>query len=80
MLRNIFDRIIFAKDGHRGFFGVFDGHGGDQAAKYVAANLYEDVMFHVDRALREANQLDGPYDKEDEEVVKKVFCGVVKMK
>lgn len=36
------------------FFGVFDGHGGTQAAEFAAENLYKNIVNEVER-MGEAN-------------------------
>eukprot|EP01083_Nonionella_stella_P066512 175191_1 len=66
-------RVIYACDGHRGFFSIFDGHGGSEVSEYSAKHLYEDVMFHMDRKLREKGQLDKNPSEEDPELIKDAF-------
>lgn len=45
-------RVMYARDGHRGYFAVHDGHGGSEAAQYLAENLYEDMITAIDEKLR----------------------------
>ena len=44
--------VMYARDGHRGYFAVHDGHGGSEAAQYLAEHLYEDMITAIDEKLR----------------------------
>lgn len=40
-------RVVFNEDGFRGYFGVYDGHGGSKAAHFTAEHMYDFIMDSV---------------------------------
>ncbi|XP_009621026.1 putative protein phosphatase 2C 14 isoform X1 [Nicotiana tabacum] len=65
-------KIISTSNGKRGFFGVYDGHGGRKAAEFVAENLHSYVFEMLDNgssATRE-KAIEAAYLKTDQRFLK----------
>ncbi|KAJ0895898.1 putative protein-serine/threonine phosphatase [Helianthus annuus] len=56
--------IVSSSNCEKGFFGVYDGHGGSKAAEYVAKNLHSNVLEMLEKCSENATT---------EEVVKAAF-------
>ncbi|KAI3746660.1 hypothetical protein L6452_09099 [Arctium lappa] len=56
--------IVSSSNADKGFFGVYDGHGGSKAAEFVVKNLHSNVFEMLDKCLENTIT---------EEVVKVVF-------
>ncbi|KAK6116557.1 hypothetical protein DH2020_049663 [Rehmannia glutinosa] len=66
-------KIISSSNGNKGFFGVYDGHGGNKAAEFVAENLHLKIFEKLEgisenKAKEEA--VKAGYLKTDEEFLK----------
>ncbi|KAI3467603.1 hypothetical protein Pfo_024266 [Paulownia fortunei] len=57
-------KIVSSSNGNKGFFGVYDGHGGSKAAEFVAENLHVKIFEMLENSSE---------NKEKEEAVKEGY-------
>ncbi|KAJ4960331.1 hypothetical protein NE237_020241 [Protea cynaroides] len=68
-------KIVSAINGHsrKGFFGVYDGHGGTKAAEFVAENLHRNILEMLDNRgehMKKENSIKAAYLKTDQDFLK----------
>ncbi|MCD9639323.1 hypothetical protein HAX54_023763 [Datura stramonium] len=65
-------KIISSSHGKRGFFGVYDGHGGRKAAEFVAENLHSYVFEMLDHGSSTTREkaIEAAYMKTDQQFLK----------
>lgn len=63
------DQHAVVLQGHRGFFGIYDGHAGEKAAEYTAEHLHRDVL-----ALYDKHKLEGKPPPSNEDLADAVMA------
>ncbi|XP_043703946.1 uncharacterized protein LOC122654041 [Telopea speciosissima] len=60
-------------DSRKGFFGVYDGHGGTRAAEFVAENLHRNILEMLDKSrghMHKEDAIKAAYLKTDQDFLK----------
>ncbi|KAG8383244.1 hypothetical protein BUALT_Bualt05G0164200 [Buddleja alternifolia] len=69
-------KIFSSSNGNKGFFGVYDGHGGSKAAEFVAENLHLKILEMLERSSEnnaKEEAVKAAFLKTDEEFLKQGF-------
>ncbi|PSS25962.1 Protein phosphatase 2C 14 [Actinidia chinensis var. chinensis] len=63
-------KIVSRCHGFKGFFGVYDGHGGRKAAEFVAENLHDNIFKMLENCMDKEEAVKTGYLKTDQEFLK----------
>ncbi|GFY88218.1 protein phosphatase 2C family protein [Actinidia rufa] len=63
-------KIVSRSHGIKGFFGVYDGHGGGKAAEFVAENLHDNIFKMLENCTEISEAVKAGYLKTDQEFLK----------